>query len=186
MPQMITTPLPLLRAAESLLLPPVSAAVQRPAAAPALNLMTDFLATAAASIEASASLGEAERRMLECGVGLLIVLDEPPCVMGVIDKHDLRGERAPWLSAQPERSPGEWRVGDLVTRLRELDVLSLTTLLTATPAQVLEALRSSGRDHLLVVEPSGTDVTGRLRGVVSRARAEQQAHAALAASSPIS
>ena len=183
---MAVNPLPTLRVAESLLLPAVSTAVRTPAATPALALMTDFLVTAAVSIESSASLGEAERRILDCGVGLLIVLDEPPCVMGVIDTRDLRGERARWLSAQPERSPGELRVGDLVARLRELDVLSLTTLSTATPSQVLEALRRSGRDHLLVIEPSGTDVTGRLRGVVSLAQAEEQAHAAPPATPPSS
>lgn len=181
---MITTPLPLLRTTERLLLPAVSTAVRAPAVAPALALMTDFLVTAAASIEASASLGEAERRMLEGGVGLLIVLDEPPCVMGVIDLHDLHGGRAPWMSAQAEHSQAEWRVGDLATRLRELDVLSLATLSTATSAQVLEALRRSGRDHLMVVEPSGTDVTGRLRGVVSLAQADHQTRAA-PATSPI-
>lgn len=183
---MTLTPLPMLRVAESLLLPAASTALRTPAAAPALALMTDFLVTAAPSIEASASLGDAERRMRDCGVGLLIVLDEPPCVLGVIDTHDLRGERAPWLRAQPERSPGELRVGDLVARLRELEVLSLATLSTATPAQVLEALRRSGRDHLLVIEPSGTDVTGRVRGVVSLAQTEKQAHAAPPATSPIS
>lgn len=180
---MTLTPLPTLRTAESLLLPTVSTAVRSPAAAPALALMTDFLVTAAASIEASASLGEAERRMLDGGVGLLIVLDESPCVMGVVDRRDLRGERAAWPAEQPGRPPGELRVADVVTRLRDLDTLDLATLATATPAQVMETLRRGGRDHLLVIEPSGTAVTGRLRGVVTRAQADPKARALAPAAS---
>lgn len=36
-----------------------------------------------------------------------------------------------------------------------------------------ETPRRGGRDHLLMIEPSGTDVTGRLRGVVTLAQAEK-------------
>ena len=182
---MALTPLPMLRVVESLLLPAVSTAVRTPAGAPARGLMSDFLVTEAVSVEASASLGEAERKMLDCDLGLLIVLDGTSCVMGVIDKHDLHGGRASCPIAQPVRTPGEWRVGDLVTRLRDLDTLDLATLATATPAQVLETLRRGGRGHLLVVEPSGTAVTGRLRGVVTLAQAEQQARALSPAASPM-
>jgi hypothetical protein len=174
---MALAPLPMLRVVESLLLPTVTTAVRTAPATPALALVTDFLATSAMSIDASASLGEAERRMRDCGLGLLIVLDEPPCVMGVIDACDLRGERAARPSAQPGRAPGGMRVYDVVTRLRDLDTLDLATLATATPAQVVEAMQSSGRDHLLVIEPSSTAITGRLRGVIALAHAEQQARA---------
>jgi CBS-domain-containing membrane protein len=174
---MALTSLPMRRVAESLLLPAVTAAVRTAPATPALDLMTDFLATEAMTIDACASLGEAERRMRECGLGLLIVLDEPPCVMGVVDARDLRGERAAWPTAQPGRAPDEWRVVDVVTQLRDLDTLDLATLATATPAQMVETLRRSGQNHLLVIEPSGSAVSGRLRGVVTQAQAEQQARA---------
>lgn len=177
---MVSTPLTMRRVTESLLLPAVTTAVRTAAATQALALLTDFLATAAMTVDASASVGEAERRMRACGLGLLIVLDEPPCVLGVIDAHDLRGERAARPAEHPRRAPGELRVVDVVTRLRDLDTLDLATLATATPAQVVETLRRSGRDHLLVIEPSGTAVTGRLRGVVTLAQAEQHAPAPVA------
>lgn len=182
---MVLTPLTMRRVTESLLLPAVTTAARTAAATPALALMTDFLSTAVMTIDASASLGEAECRMRGCDFGLLIVLDESSCVMGVIDAHDLRGERAAWPDEQPRRAPGELRVVDLVTRLRDLDTLDLATLATATPAQMVETLRRSGRDHLLVIEPSDTAVTGRLRGVVTRVRAEQQARALPPAASPM-
>lgn len=168
---MVLTQLPMRRVTESLLLPAVTTAARSVAGGPALVLMTDFLTTPAMTIDASAGLGEAERRMRECSLGLLIVLDGSPCVMGVIDAHDLHGERAAWPAEPPARTSGELRVVDVVTRLRDLDTLDLATLETATPAQVLDTLQRSGRDHLLVIEPSGTAVTGRLRGVVALVQA---------------
>lgn len=162
-----TTTLPLLQVAESLLLPALQPGVMAPASTPALALMTDYLVSAAPAIDASASLGEAERRLRDCAGGLLIVLDESPCVMGVLDARDLRGERAT-RTAPPSGAP---RVADLAVRLQQLPLLSLAALATATPAQLRDALDASGRDHLLVVEPSGTALTGRLRGVVPRAQA---------------
>jgi hypothetical protein len=64
-------------------------------------------------------------------------------------------------------APGmDWRQAARLRRLR-------TATPTSRAAQMTETPRRGGRDHLLMIEPSGTDVTGRLRGVVTLAQAEK-------------
>lgn len=166
--------LPLMRVTESLLLPAPQPSLQARASTPALALMADFLVTAASAIDASASLSEAKHAVRESGLSLLIVLQEPSCVLGVIDAKKLREEHALWPSPQIGSTQRELRVFDVVTRLSELEVMDLRTLAAATYAQVVEALERSDRDYLLVVETSSTATTGRLRGVVTRGQADMR------------
>lgn len=168
--------LPTYRVAESLLVPcarpPSSPGVF--ADSPARAVMTDLLEVAAATISPNATISEAEAKMIHRGVRMLIVQDDTNCAAGVIGARDLYGERALCVQNEKKVVRSELKVADVMTTLSNLDAINLKSLSGATVADVVATFDQTGRRHLLVIEPSETDVSGRVRGVISLAQVERQ------------
>ena len=69
----------------------------------------------------------------------------------------------------------ELTVADVMTELSMLDAIPFDVMRSATVGNVIATLQRFGRDHLLVIEPTGVDRAGqRVRGVISRSQIERQ------------
>jgi CBS domain-containing protein len=144
---------------------------------PALEVMTDFRQLRAVTISPESSLDVALSRMVCAGVRLLFVVDRTDAVLGVVTSRDLSGER-PVEFASRERVPrGGIRIADIMTPRHHVEVLCMADVLRARVGDVVETLRTAGRQHAVVMEmaegdsPSSQSV---IRGLFSITRIGRQ------------
>jgi CBS domain-containing protein len=142
--------------------------------APALDVMTDLTRVKAATIAPTLSLKEARQAMIQQGVRLLFVVDQMPCIEGLITSTDLEGDRPLQQAARLGVTYPDLVVTDVMTGLSELDVIDFDELGQATVGQLVNTLKNVGRRHLLVVQRASREAASRVRGVVSQTQIERQ------------
>lgn len=135
---------------------------------PAIEAMTDFSRVSVVSIDTAARIDEAHARMISRGVRLLMVVGaEGGMVEGLITARDVLGEK-PLQVAQARGTPrGELTVAELMTPIASLDTLYLGDVLNARIADILQALKSLGRQHILVEDVDPVTGEARVRGLFS-------------------
>ena len=141
----------------------------------ALAVMTDLLRVKAATVHPATLLRLAEQTMIYLGVRMLFVVSEMPTIEGLVTATDLRGDRQ--MARVHERGLrwDELTVADVMTELSMLDAIPFDVMRSATVGNVIATLQRFGRDHQLVIEPTGVDRAGqRVRGVISRSQIERQ------------
>ena len=155
------------------------ATYQRPASppavtlnSPALDVMTDFRQTEAVTIHAQATIDEANQRMIEHGVRLLLVV--AGSLRGVVTAADILGEKPVRLMQARGIRRKEIVVDDLMTRADELDAITFESLLGAKVGHVVTTLRRAGRQHALVVEPEAQSKRQVVRGLFSASQIARQ------------
>ncbi len=141
---------------------------------PALAVMTDLSLVKAATTQPSTSLRQAEQVMIYQGVRMLFVVSEMPTVEGLITTTDLRGDRQLRVVHDRHMRYDELTVADVMTPLSMLDAIEFDLMKVATVSNMIATLKQFGRNHLLVVESSGTPGRQRVRGVISRAQIVRQ------------
>lgn len=141
---------------------------------PALWVMTDLTQVGAATVRPDETLGSAEQIMIQQGVRMLFVVEHMPCVDGVITATALAGDKPMKLVQQRQVRRDELCVGDVMSRLSDLDVVPLEVLERATVGAVAAMLRKLGRRHLLVVEHATAESAARIRGLISHTQVERQ------------
>jgi len=119
---------------------------------PALEVMTDLARTTPATIRPQAPLAGANQLMITRGVRLLLVVDDPENVLGVITATDLLGERAMRVATERGMRRDELTVADLMIPAEQVEVIALQDAAAARVGHVLETLRRAGRQHALVVD----------------------------------
>jgi len=119
---------------------------------PALSVMTDLRLASAAAIRPQAPVGGANQHMIARGVRLLLVVDDRETVLGVLSAADILGERAIQVATERRIPREELSVVDLMTPASRVEVLSIADVQAARVGHVLETLRRSGRQHILVVD----------------------------------
>ena len=131
--------------------------------APALEVMTDLEAVAAASVAPERPIDEANAMMIRRGVRLLFVVDRAGAIAGIITATDLLGEKP--LRFQQERGVmrGEVLVADIMTPASGLDALSMRDIGHARVGHIVATLKALGRQHALVADMG----TKRIRGIFS-------------------
>ncbi|MCG7600743.1 CBS domain-containing protein [Halomonas sp. McH1-25] len=153
---------------------PVSRIAQPTASTPSLGLdsparalLTDFQVTRAHCIAASSPTTRALEAMKQAGVRLLMVVDAQERFTGVITARELIGGRLVTLAMQRRQIDREDVTVEMVqTPHDQLHALPLAKLERARIGDLVETLRSSGDQHLLVTEPDA-DGQPRIRGLIS-------------------
>lgn len=139
----------------------------------AVNVMTDLTRVTAVIILPGDTADEAQRRMIQRGVRLLLVVDQDRKVVGLITATDIMGEK-PVLAAQ-ERGlrRGEVLVRDIMTPQERLEVLSMSDVQAAKVGHIVATLQKAGRQHAIVVDH---DAQGRqvVRGLYSATQIARQ------------
>lgn len=142
-------------------------------AASALEVMTDLRFTPAVTVAKTLDIESASQRMIARGVRTLLVIDEQETVIGIITARDLMGAAVEALT-ESGRSESAIQVSEVMTPGDVIEVIPLDEVLHAHVGNVIETLKSSGRQHALVAEEDS--VTGRIsiRGIFSASQIARQ------------
>jgi CBS-domain-containing membrane protein len=132
----------------------------------ALTVMTDFERTSAVLIRPSDSIDEANRRMIQRGVRLLLVVDENRRVAGLITANDILGEKPLQVITERGGRRQDIVVRDIMTPQDRLEVLNMQDVRHARVGHIVATLKEAGRQHAVVVD-AGADGRQRVRGLFS-------------------
>ncbi len=140
---------------------------------PAIMVMTDLRRIEAATIHATDTVSEAQRRMSERRVHSLFVVEGERDIAGLVTSTDLQGEKPMQVIAQ--RGCG-WRdvlVSDIMTSRNRLEALDMKDVAAASVGRIIATLKASGRQHAMAIE---YDQRGRarIRGLFSARQIERQ------------
>lgn len=136
-------------------------------------VMTDLSQVPSATINAEATLEEANHSMLVRGVRLLIVVGAHQQIAGVVTTTDILGEK-PVLVAQKHQSRrGELRVADVMVPVDRVEALAIEDVKKASVGDIVATLKSDGRAHAIVIG-QGQDGKQYLLGIFSASQIARQ------------
>jgi CBS domain-containing protein len=134
---------------------------------PAIEAMTDFSRVTTVTITPDAMVDEANARMISRGVRLLMVVGKDDALAGLITARDILGEKPLQIAQARGGKRDELTVGDLMTPIGSIDTLDLDDVLKVHVADILSALKTLGRQHILVEDIDPTTGLPRVRGLFS-------------------
>jgi CBS domain-containing protein len=132
---------------------------------PAVDVMTDLRQKTAVTVEPNLSIENAELRMRNARVRLLFVLSESGDLIGLITLNDIEGMRPMRFQQEMHISRNEVLVRDVMTSLDKLEALDMHAVGEACVGDIIETLKSTGRQHAIVIER--TPVGPAVRGIFS-------------------
>lgn len=135
--------------------------------APAIEAMTDFTRVNPVVIGPHESVIEANAQMIMRGVRMLMVTAADERVLGLLTARDILGEKPIQLAQARGCKRDELLVSDLMTPADHVDALNFSQLPHARVIDILDALKSLGRQHILVEDVDPTNGLPRVRGVFS-------------------
>ncbi|MGH8726771.1 MAG: CBS domain-containing protein [Burkholderiales bacterium] len=141
---------------------------------PALDVMTDFRQTHAVTIHPEATIDEANQKMIEQGVRLLLVIITSDKVTGVVTASDILGEKPVQLLQGRGIKRKEIAVAELMTPQDQLDVIMFDSLLGAKVGHVVTTLKRAGRQHALIAELERQSHQQIVRGLFSASQIARQ------------
>jgi predicted transcriptional regulator len=130
---------------------------------PAFSMMTDFNHIRPFSTTGDANIDEINNKMIACGVRLLFVAEHDEVLLGLVTYNDIFGEKPLKYIQEHSGKREEIMARDIMTPLDQLEALQLADILRARVGDIVESIRSSGRQHILVCEdqPDGSHaITG--------------------------
>ena len=139
----------------------------------AVNVMTDLNRVTAVIILPGDTVDEAQRRMLQRGVRLLLVVDQDRKVVGLITATDILGEKPVQAASQRGLRREEVMVRDIMTPQERLEVLAMEDVRVAKVGHIVATLMKAGRQHAVAVD---YDSKGRqtVRGLFSTTQIARQ------------
>jgi len=141
---------------------------------PAIYVMTDLSQTVPFSVTATASIDEANDRMITYGVRLLFVTDGKNNLIGLITATDVLGEKPMQHITEHSGKREDIMARDLMTTAENIDVLNLSDVESANVGDIIETIKATRRQHLLVVEPTANETTESIRGIFSTSHIANQ------------
>lgn len=137
------------------------------------DVMTDLKQVSAVLIRPGDGIDEANRRMIQRSVRLLLVVDENRKVAGIITAPDILGEKPLQVIAERGCRREDILVRDVMTPQQRLEVLHMNNVRSAKVGHVVATLKKSGRQHAVVVE---VDSNGQqtVRGLFSATQIARQ------------
>jgi len=139
----------------------------------ALAVMTDFERVSAVLIRPDDSIDEANQRMIQRGVRLLLVTDAHRAVAGIITANDILGEKPMQIITERGGRRQDLVVRDIMTPQDRLEVLNLRDVQHARVGQIVATLKESARQHALVVDHN-SEGRQRVRGMFSLTQIARQ------------
>ena len=134
---------------------------------PAIEAMTDFARINAVAIETSARIDDANARMISRSVRLLMVVDKDEQVEGLITARDILGEKPMQVAQARGGKREDLTVADLMTPVSNIDTLYLADVVKARVSDILNCLKKTGRQHILVEDIDPATGQPRVRGLFS-------------------
>lgn len=116
------------------------------------KVMTDLKEVSAVLIRAGDSVDEANRRMIQRGVRLLLVVDDNRKVAGIITATDILGEKPLQVIAERGGRREDVLVRHIMTPQHRLEVLRMEAVHSAKVGHIVATLKKSGRQHATVIE----------------------------------
>lgn len=141
---------------------------------PATDVMTDLSQIVPFYVTATASINEANDRMIAYGVRLLFVTDGDNTLIGLITATDVMGEKSMQFIAEHGGKREDIMARDLMTTTENIDVLNLSDVESSTVGDIIETIKATRRQHLLVVEPTADKSTESIRGIYSTTQIANQ------------
>ena len=139
----------------------------------AFSMMTDFSHTRPFATTANASIDEINTKMIACGVRLLFVAERDEVLLGLVTYNDIFGEKPLQYIKEHGGKREEIIVIDIMTPMNRLESLQLSDIRRARVGDIVETMKTSGRQHILVSEeqPDGSQT---ISGMFSSTQIEQQ------------
>jgi len=145
---------------------------------PAIDVMTDLKCVNAIVIQPDDTINEANKRMLQRSVRLLLVLGHARKVEGLITATDTLGEKPMRVVAERNCRRDDVLVREIMTPQSHLEVLDIQEVNHSKVGHVIATLKRAGRQHAMVVE---YDRSGgqTVRGLFSTSQIGRQLGAAI-------
>lgn len=140
----------------------------------AMEVMTDLSQVTAISVNPCASLQNATDRMITSNVQLLFVTNQHHEVMGIVTRNDLSGEKAMQHVAEAGGKMDDVMVRDIMTPRFKLEALKMEEVARARVGDLVETFKRMGRQHALVIEPSGDEQKFIIKGILSTTQLSKQ------------
>ena len=137
---------------------------------PAIDVMTDLTRVKAVTIAPSTLIDTALQKMIHAEVRLLLVVDTPNVLLGLITARDIMGEKPVNYAAKVRVSHETILVDHIMTPAVNIQVLRITDILNATVGDIIVTLKEANRQHALVVETTSSAGSGNneiVRGIFS-------------------
>lgn len=141
--------------------------IQVGADSPAIEAMTDFSRTQAVTIAAGASLAEANATMISRGVRLLLISGGDDRVEGLITARDILGERPMQVAQARGGKREDVTVKDIMVPVGSIETLYLSEVMNVRVIDILNALKHTGRQHIMVEDVDPLTGLPRVRGIFS-------------------
>ena len=141
---------------------------------PAVDAMTDFKHVVAVTIDPEAGIDDANRKMIENGIRLLMVVENPDMVLGIITASDILGEKPMQIVQERSVRHSEIVVRDIMTPHQMLEVIQMRDVLNARAGHVVATLKRAQRQHAMVVESNKGDSCQAVRGLFSTSQIARQ------------
>jgi len=138
----------------------------------AASVYTDFRYNRPFSIRSSANLGEVNEKMIACGVRLLFVTDSDDLLQGLVTYNDVFGEKPVGYIREHGGKREEILAQDIMTPLTQLEALRQRDVDKACVGDIVETIKSAGRQHMLVKQGS-VDGNQVIRGLFSSTHIEK-------------
>ncbi|MCK4708460.1 MAG: CBS domain-containing protein, partial [Gammaproteobacteria bacterium] len=119
---------------------------------PATEVMTDLQHATAYCISPTASITEAENKMILCGVRLLFVTDSNSELSGLITATDILGEGPLNYLREHGGERDEIMVQEIMTTRDLIEAISYPEVVRASVGDLIATLHDAGRQHVLVVD----------------------------------
>jgi len=137
-------------------------------------VMTDLKHVVPHSIDAIATLGMANEKMIACGVRLLFVADIKGVVQGLITATDILGDKPVRYISEHGGDRDSILVQDVMTQNEHLEALAFRDVCRASVGDIVETIKLFGRQHLLVTEVNEKSGDANIRGLFSATQISRQ------------
>lgn len=119
---------------------------------PATEVMTDLRHATAYTVSPTASIVEADNKMILCGVRLLFVTDSDNALVGLITSTDILGERSLNYLREHGGDRNDIIVQAIMTKREHIEAISYPEVVRASVGDIIATLHDAGRQHVLVVD----------------------------------
>ena len=118
-------------------------------------VLTDFSYIRPFTVKSTATIDQTNDKMIACGVRLLFVSRADGGLHGLITYSDLFGEKPVQYIQEHGGSWEEILAQDIMTPLAQLEALQKSDVSRANVGDIVETIRVTGRQHMLVSQTDG-------------------------------